>query len=214
LQIFQPAISITSYGETVKTDYPLQGCYQKRIKHFVQDDGSLLLVLQPRYTRRILSRSNHIYYDTYAFDIHIIKLTPGRELEWTQVIPLTQTEPSSKRYCGAIAILHNRKELFVFFHDFKKNTGPQPDEKAKTVVLEGSWKSIQLTAFHVKGNGSMNRVPVTNGSTDEHRLAPFEPYIIYDDEIIYTSFDHRNGVHQNQVIIFKQKCHLTGWHFC
>jgi hypothetical protein len=163
------------------------------INSFEGDDGSLTLVLQPTDIVFRL-RGNYSYTDAYTFSLYIVKVSPARELNWVQVIPLNQHEPFFPMYSSAISLCPNKKDLYLFFHDSEKNAKPGTDEKLTGIILSDSWDSnIQLVAAVIKDDGSLSRSPVGKNIDPDHHLAPREEHAVCDNEIIYTSYNRRNA---------------------
>lgn len=170
------------------------------VNHFIQRDGSILNVVQPSEISKTI-RGNFQYYDAFTGTIYILKINPGKELDWMQVIPLAQHEPTYPLYSGATAVLDNGKDLFIFFHDLIENSEAQPNQAINTVVLEGQWPAARLTAFHINENGSLNRFRIENIAGDGHKFAPHRPFAIYDGEVIYTLCHRRSSTKSTHKII-------------
>jgi hypothetical protein len=146
------------------------------VKHFILSDGTILMVLQPIETGLQTSHyvmPGHSVNTTRVKSVYILKIKKELELEWMQAIPMAQHELNYKVYCGVLPILQNNKELYIFFHDYTRYTGPQPEQRPNEIGLGSSWPSIQLTSFHVNEKGALNRIKITNYIPDDmHRFSP------------------------------------------
>ena len=162
------------------------------VNSFEDEDGSVTLVVQGADIVYSF-RGNYNYTDSYGSNLYVIKIKPDHELDWLQLVLLSQREPTEPVYTGAVAIRQNNKDISIFFNDNAKNAGRGPDENISAVQLGGSWNSDnQLTIVTIKENGSLSRSLAVKEMDPDHHLAPHQPLAIYDGELIYTSFQHRS----------------------
>lgn len=157
----------------------------------VSEDGSTTLVVQKTDIRYTV-RGNSGFTDSRGGFLYIIKTQPDGEISWLQVIPLSQVEPTYPLFSGAIAIQKSQKGLFIFFHDHIKNTLDK-DKDLHSVSLSGDRNSnAELIAVNIKEDGSVTRKPAARNLDPDHLLAPHEPFVVYENEIIYTAYHSRN----------------------
>jgi hypothetical protein len=167
------------------------------INHFKLVDGSIYLIVQP-FESLDLSTPSRLDARTTTGNIYLFRIKPDRDLEWIQVIPMDQTELTLPQFTGALATLYKGKDLLVFFHEYKDNSGPLPAEKTSRVILSNSKPPLQLTAFHVKENGSLNRVlRAAHPIGINHLLSPNAPFAAFDGELLYGSYHYASNVFGN-----------------
>jgi hypothetical protein len=161
------------------------------LNSFTNDDGSMAMVMQ----RKVITttfRGNYSYTDTHTGSVYAMKMNADGSLAWLQVIPCSQSESTYPIYSGAIAMQRKNKDVVVVLLDNEKNLKRKPEENFSGVGVSGSCGSCQLTAVIIKDDGTITRSGLGKGMAPDHFMAPNKPFVVYDDEILYTSFHDRN----------------------
>ncbi len=124
---------------------------------------------------------------------YVIKLSPGKEIEWIQSVVKSQLEPSAIRYTGMITLKDNYDGIQLFFHDMRKNEQVEDNNKLKGVILQGRMKDIYLAAVHINKEGKTSKqFLLDNGDTDYH-LSTVNYISTGNNKIIYTAYRYRNA---------------------
>ncbi|MDF2190220.1 hypothetical protein [Paraflavitalea sp. CAU 1676] len=162
------------------------------ITHFTLSDGSLLLILQTTEDNGMFFASGNYHPLTNTGSIYITKISPNNELTWMQAIPSKQHEQSYPLYSGALPVLKDGKDLYIFYHDYIQHTSDKPETTFKDLGLLSSWPSTQLAVFQINENGGIKRARINNYTPDDLRFAPRKSYVIFNGTGIFTLYHHRN----------------------
>lgn len=162
------------------------------ITHFTLSDGSLLLIMQSTEDNGMLMPSGNYLALTNTGSIYITKINPNHELAWMQAIPSKQHERSYPIHSGALPVLKDGKDLYIFYHDYIQHTSDKPEATFKDLGLVTSWVSTQLAVFQINETGDIKRVKINNYTPDELRFAPRKPYVLFNGVAVFTLFQHRN----------------------
>jgi hypothetical protein len=154
---------------------------------FTFADGSTVLILDQSEVR--VTMGSFTYTDTQSGNLYVVRFGPGRNLEWVQVVPKRQTEPTYPIFTGAIAMPDGQGGVDLFFHDDEKNENLDPGDKATTAILGADWRRVHLAAVHVSKDGSMTKKYIIDDLRADLLLAPAKPYSLFDGELIYTSYN-------------------------
>jgi hypothetical protein len=155
---------------------------------YAMEGHAAMLILEPSQTY-ISSRGNFVYSDTRAGNLYVVKMDMERGVDWVKVIPNNQAEPSDPVFTGAIFMPDGKDGLYAFFHDNNRNENIEGGAKAAMALLGGGWRNLSLAAVHINGDGSFTKKYIVDDYSADHLLAPTQPFAVYHNEILYTSYD-------------------------
>jgi len=167
------------------------------VNYFQDESGETTMLLQQMETIYTMN-GNFSHTDYFLGSIFVVRIKKTAELAWIQLIPLYQTETPSLNYSGCIAVQQNKKDLCVLYHDLEKNTSIEEGDMPALVPLD-KYKTgaTRLVAVSIKANGSKTTRVVTEKDDSEFHLAPQQPFAVYNDEIVYTSYQLKTAGRSN-----------------